>query len=209
MKSTNSQMTLVIDGGNEYKVTGLRARKVRRRILAGREDGWSWCQRRPEIESLTACRLDLHQWTTLSSASQLTVRLGWPHYRWEAPDKIINDAAMQALGGLWFGLGAAMVADGVLQPIDLGTSTKNSTRITHGLGKKWRSTAEVIQKTQRGAGGRPSYLVAETARAKKLPLDWVAKCRCLPRWLSNGIRIVLEQPCVRSLDWLTCRCGFR
>lgn len=59
---------------------------------------------------------------------------GWVGFRFEAafgrPVKIINDAAMQALGsykrgkmlflGLGTGLGSAMVVDGVVEPMELG-----------------------------------------------------------------------------------------
>jgi len=59
---------------------------------------------------------------------------GWVGFDFEAafgkPVKIVNDAAMQALGsyergrmlflGLGTGLGSAMIADGVLEPLELG-----------------------------------------------------------------------------------------
>jgi polyphosphate glucokinase len=59
---------------------------------------------------------------------------GWAGFDFEAaftrPVKVINDAAMQALGsykhgkmlflGLGTGLGSAMVADGIVEPMELG-----------------------------------------------------------------------------------------
>ena len=59
---------------------------------------------------------------------------GWVHFDYRAalgrPIKIINDAAMQALGsykggkmlfmGLGTGLGSALIADGVIEPMELG-----------------------------------------------------------------------------------------
>ena len=59
---------------------------------------------------------------------------GWVHFDYRAalgrPVKIINDAAMQALGsyrggkmlflGLGTGLGSALIADGVIEPMELG-----------------------------------------------------------------------------------------
>jgi polyphosphate glucokinase len=59
---------------------------------------------------------------------------GWAHFDYRAalgrPVKIINDAAMQALGsykggkmlflGLGTGLGSALIADGVIEPMELG-----------------------------------------------------------------------------------------
>jgi polyphosphate glucokinase len=59
---------------------------------------------------------------------------GWVHFDYQAafarPVKIINDAAMQALGsykggrmlflGLGTGLGSTLIADGVVEPMELG-----------------------------------------------------------------------------------------
>jgi len=59
---------------------------------------------------------------------------GWVHFDYQAafgrPVKIINDAAMQALGsyrggkmlflGLGTGLGSALIADGIVEPMELG-----------------------------------------------------------------------------------------
>ena len=59
---------------------------------------------------------------------------GWVGFDWQAafgcPAKIVNDAAMQAMGsyqggkmlflGLGTGLGSAMVIDGIVEPMELG-----------------------------------------------------------------------------------------
>ncbi|MBV8471907.1 MAG: ROK family protein [Hyphomicrobiales bacterium] len=83
----------------------------------------------------------------------------------ERPTKVINDAAMQALGsyktgkmlflGLGTGLGSSMVVDGVVEPMELGhLPYKKGTyedyvgaRGLHRLGKKrWRkAVAEVVE----------------------------------------------------------------
>src|ERR1700754_2879256 len=63
-----------------------------------------------------------------------TLRRGWMKFDFAAafkrPVKIVNDAAMQALGsykgrkmlflGLGTGLGSAMIVDGILEPMELG-----------------------------------------------------------------------------------------
>jgi polyphosphate glucokinase len=95
---------------------------------------------------------------------------GWVGFRFEQafghPIKIINDAAMQALGsykkgrmlflGLGTGLGSAMVVDGIVEPMELGhlpykKSTYEDYVGIHGLEKrgkkKWRkSVADVVEK---------------------------------------------------------------
>jgi polyphosphate glucokinase len=92
---------------------------------------------------------------------------GWVGFNFETafghPVKLINDAAMQALGsykggkmlflGLGTGLGSAMIMDGVLEPMELGhLPYKKSTyedyvgeRGLHRLGKrKWRRHVEDV-----------------------------------------------------------------
>src|SRR5262249_28078413 len=67
---------------------------------------------------------------------------GWVRFDFAAafgcPVKLINDAAMQALGsyqggvllflGLGIGLGAALVTDGIVTPMELGTSPTERAR---------------------------------------------------------------------------------
>lgn len=93
---------------------------------------------------------------------------GWVHFDYRAalgrPVKIINDAAMQALGsykggkmlflGLGTGLGSALIVDGIVQPMELGhlpyrKGTYEAYVGQHGLEqrgkKKWRRyVAEVV-----------------------------------------------------------------
>jgi polyphosphate glucokinase len=95
---------------------------------------------------------------------------GWVGFRYEhafgCPIKIVNDAAMQALGsykkgrmlflGLGTGLGSAMVVDGIVEPMELGhlpykKSTYEDYVGIHGLEKrgkkKWRKSVEdVVEK---------------------------------------------------------------
>jgi polyphosphate glucokinase len=67
-------------------------------------------------------------------AEPVNLGKGWVHFEYQAgfrrPVKIINDAAMQALGsyrggkmlflGLGTGLGSTLVVDGILEPLELG-----------------------------------------------------------------------------------------
>ncbi len=122
---------------------------------------------------------------------------GWVGFDYEAafgrPTKIINDAAMQALGsydggrmlflGLGTGLGSAMIVDGVLEPMELGHLPYKK-RLTYEdfvgqrglkrLGKKrWRiEVAEVINTVR--AALLPDYIVlggGNVKLLKELPPD--------------------------------------
>jgi len=107
------------------------------------------------------------------------------------PVKIVNDAAMQALGsyeggrmlflGLGTGLGSAFVVDGILEPLELAHLPYKKGRTYEdyaGLAglermgkKKWRSSvADVVEKLQ--AALLPDYVVLGGGNArllKKLP----------------------------------------
>ena len=92
---------------------------------------------------------------------------GWVDFDYAAafgrPVKIINDAAMQALGsykggkllflGLGTGLGSAMVVDGVVEPMELGHAAYRRSNFEHYLGvaalermgrKKWRAEVDQV-----------------------------------------------------------------
>jgi polyphosphate glucokinase len=115
---------------------------------------------------------------------------GWVGFDFEkafgCPVKVINDAAMQALGsykggrmlflGLGTGLGSAMVVNGVLEPMELahlpyGKSTFEDYVGLCGLErlgkKKWRRhVAEVVEQLK--AGLQADYVVIGGGNAKKL-----------------------------------------
>lgn len=116
---------------------------------------------------------------------------GWVGFNFEAafgcPVKIINDAAMQALGsysggrmlflGLGTGLGSAMIVDGLIQPMELahlpykkGKTFEDYVGI-HGLArrgkKKWRKAVlEVVERLKTAL--EPDYVVIGGGNAKKL-----------------------------------------
>ncbi|MGI9147310.1 MAG: ROK family protein [Chloroflexota bacterium] len=116
---------------------------------------------------------------------------GWIGFDFAAalgrPTKIINDAAMQALGsyeggrmlflGLGTGLGSAMVVDGVVQPMELAHlpyEKKRTYEQTVGLAalkrwgkKKWRRKVNAVLEELAGAL-EPDYVVLGGGNAKLL-----------------------------------------
>ena len=123
-------------------------------------------------------------------AEPLNLGSGWVGFDFAQalgkPTKVVNDAAMQALGsyeggrmlflGLGTGLGSAMVADGVLEPLELAhLPFRKATfedyvgeRGRKRLGKKdWEKTVfEVIERLS--AALEPDYVVVGGGNAKKL-----------------------------------------
>jgi polyphosphate glucokinase len=115
---------------------------------------------------------------------------GWVGFDYEAafgkPTKVVNDAAMQALGsyegdrmlfiGLGTGLGSALVANGSVQPMELGhlpykKATFEDYASSAGLekrGKKrWRADiADIVAKLT--AAMEPDYVMLGGGNAKKL-----------------------------------------
>jgi polyphosphate glucokinase len=106
---------------------------------------------------------------------------GWVGFDFErafgTPVRVVNDAAMQALGsyeggtmlflGLGTGLGSALVADGVVQPMELGHLPYRKATFEDYVGeaglerrgkKRWRKdVADVVARFQ--AGLEPDYVV--------------------------------------------------
>jgi polyphosphate glucokinase len=117
---------------------------------------------------------------------------GWVDFNFEKafrrPVKLLNDAAMQAVGsykggrmlflGLGTGLGSAMIADGILEPMELGHLPYRKGTYEHYLGTaglkrhgkaKWRDWVEDVVKRLTAAlepddvvlgGGNVKYLKA-------------------------------------------------
>jgi len=123
-------------------------------------------------------------------AEPVNLGKGWVGFDFEAafgkPTKVVNDAAMQALGsydggkmlflGLGTGLGSALVVDGVVEPMELGhLPFRKATfedyvgeRGRKRLGKKdWqKAVAEAIEALT--AALDPEYVVLGGGNAKKL-----------------------------------------
>ncbi len=110
------------------------------------------------------------------------------HKAFGRPTKIINDAAMQALGsyrggrmlflGLGTGLGSALIVDGVLEPMELGhLPYKNGRTYEDYIGdaalkrrgkKKWiKSVFDVVAKLKNAL--QADYVVLGGGNAKRLP----------------------------------------
>ena len=115
---------------------------------------------------------------------------GWVGFDYEAafgkPTKVVNDAAMQALGsyeggkmlfiGLGTGLGSALVANGFVQPMELGhlpykKATFEDYAGSAGLEKRgkarWRAdVADIVARLN--AAMEPDYVMLGGGNAKKL-----------------------------------------
>ncbi len=115
---------------------------------------------------------------------------GWAGFDYEAafgkPTKVVNDAAMQALGsyeggkmlfiGLGTGVGSALVANGFVQPMELGHLPYKKATFEDYAGeaglekrgkKRWRAdVADIVAKLS--AALEPDYVVLGGGNAKKL-----------------------------------------
>jgi polyphosphate glucokinase len=115
---------------------------------------------------------------------------GWVGFDYERafgkPTKVVNDAAMQALGdydggkmlflGLGTGLGSALIVDGILEPMELGHLPFRKATFEDYVGargrarlgkKKWR--AAVLETVERlSAALEPDYVVLGGGDAKRL-----------------------------------------
>jgi polyphosphate glucokinase len=115
---------------------------------------------------------------------------GWVGFDFDAafghPVKLVNDAAMQALGsyeggrmlflGLGTGLGTALIVDGIVEPMELGHLPFHKTTFEDCVGirglkrlgkKKWRrAVADVVARLT--AALEPDYVVLGGGNVKKL-----------------------------------------
>jgi polyphosphate glucokinase len=115
---------------------------------------------------------------------------GWVGFNFEAafkcPVKVVNDAAMQALGsykrgkmlflGLGTGLGSALIVDGIVEPMELGHLPYKKATFEDYVGirglekygkKKWRSyVADVVERLV--AAIEPDEVVLGGGNVKKL-----------------------------------------
>jgi predicted NBD/HSP70 family sugar kinase len=115
---------------------------------------------------------------------------GWTGFDYQAafgvPTKIVNDAAMQALGsyeggtmlflGLGTGLGSALVTDGIVQPMELGHLPYRKATYEDYVGdaalerrgkKRWRTSVVDVVATL-AAALEPDYVVLGGGNADKL-----------------------------------------
>jgi predicted NBD/HSP70 family sugar kinase len=165
-----------IDSGPQM-TPGEMMRELRRALK-----GWSW-----EVVSMGYPGPVVHG-RPLSEPHNLAP--GWVHFdfakAWGCPVRILNDAAMQALGsykggrmlflGLGTGLGSAMIVEGKLEPMELAhLPYKKATyedyvgaRGLERLGKKrWRKQVlKVVERLKEAL--EPEYVVLGGGNAKKL-----------------------------------------
>jgi polyphosphate glucokinase len=146
------------------------------------------------------------------AAEPVNLGAGWVGFDYAAafgkPTKVVNDAAMQALGsyeggrmlflGLGTGLGSALVTDGFVQPMELGhlpykKATFEDYVGSAGLGKRgkrrWRlDVADVVAKLTAALG--PEYVVLGGGNAKKLdPLPPNARLGSNQNAFTGGFRL--------------------
>jgi polyphosphate glucokinase len=146
------------------------------------------------------------------AAEPVNLGPGWVGFdfvtAFEKPTKVVNDAAMQALGsyeggrmlflGLGTGLGSALVANGFVQPMELGhlpykKATFEDYVGSAGLGKRgkrrWRlDVADVVAKLS--AALEPEYVVLGGGNAKKLdPLPPNARLGSNENAFAGGFRL--------------------
>jgi polyphosphate glucokinase len=187
---------LVVDvGGSHVKVRASGEPERRRTdsgpamtaaemVTAVRElaQGWDWERVSVGIPS------PVHNGRVLSEPANLGE--GWVGFDYEGafgrPTKVVNDAAMQALGsyeggtmlflGLGTGLGSALVSDGLVQPLELGHLPYRKKTFEDYTGeaaleqrgkKRWRRDVADAIETLRAAL-EPDYVVLGGGNADKL-----------------------------------------
>ena len=145
-------------------------------------EGWNWDRTAVGIPS------PVHDGRVV--ADPINLGQGWAGFDYEAafgvPTKVVNDAAMQALGsyeggkmlflGLGTGLGSALVSEGLVQPMELGHLPYRKktfedyvgTAALERLGKKrWRQdVADAVAALT--AALEPEYVVLGGGNAKEL-----------------------------------------
>jgi polyphosphate glucokinase len=134
-----ARVVLAVDVGGSHVKALASNRKERRRFVSGRTltpeqmvegtleavAGWTWSRVTVGIPAPVRGGKVLHDPANLGA--------GWVGFDYEAafgkPTQVVNDAVMQAVGsyqggrmlflGLGTGLGSAMIADGVIEPLEL------------------------------------------------------------------------------------------
>jgi predicted NBD/HSP70 family sugar kinase len=148
----------------------------------GLAEGWDWDRVSVGVPS------PVHGGRVVSEPVNLGE--GWVGFDYEAafgrPTKVVNDAAMQALGsyeggtmlflGLGTGLGSALVSDGLVQPLELGhlpyrkatfEDYTGETALERRGKKRWRRDVADAIETLRAAL-EPDYVVLGGGNADKL-----------------------------------------
>ena len=191
-----SKRVLVVDVGGTHVKTIVTGAKERRQFSSGPKlsakqmaagvleiaDGWRFEVVSVGVPAPVRAGKVLHEPVNLGK--------GWVGFDYEGafgrPTKVVNDAAMQALGsyqggrmlflGLGTGLGSAMIVDGILEPMELGHLPFRKATFEDYVGergyrrlgkKRWRKVvAEVIEQLR--AALEPDYVVLGGGNADRL-----------------------------------------
>jgi polyphosphate glucokinase len=193
---SSAPVVLVVDvGGSHVKLT-TSAGEEPRRVASGPEltaeqmaeqalalaEGWTFDVVTLGVPAQVHANRVVHEPVNLGD--------GWIGFDYEAvfgrPTKVVNDAAMQAVGsyeggrmlflGLGTGLGSAMIDEHVVEPMELGHLPYKKRTYEEYVGraaqdrlgrKRWRRTvAEVIEEFRKAL--EPDYIVLGGGEAKKL-----------------------------------------
>jgi polyphosphate glucokinase len=198
----SSTSVLAVDVGGSHVKILLTGETERRRVASGPTmtaaemveatlslaDGWSW-----ECVSI-GIPTPVHGGRVV--ADPVNLGPGWTGFDYQGafgkPTRVVNDAAMQALGsyqggtmlflGLGTGLGSALVTDGLVQPMELGALPyRKSTyegyvgdagRVRRGR-KRWEKDVTTVVLTL-SAALEPDYVVlggGNAGKLKELPPD--------------------------------------
>ncbi len=155
---------------------------------------------------------------------------GWVGFDYEAaferPVKIVNDAAMQALGsynggrllflGLGTGLGSAMVIDGVVEPLELAHLPYAKATFEDYVGerglkrlgkKRWRKRVELVVETLVTAT-EPTDVVIGGGNVKKLKeMPPHARAGSNDNAFAGGFRLWTDEDSIPSGSHPSCNAG--
>jgi polyphosphate glucokinase len=195
---------LAVDVGGSHVKLLVNGARERRRFVSGKK--FTAAQM---VEGVLEHALDL-EYTVVSvgipapvvdgrvAQEPMNLGKGWVGFDYEAafgkPTKVVNDAAMQALGGytggrmlflgLGTGLGSTMVVDGILEPMELAHLPFRKATFEDYVGqrgrerlgeKRWRKA--VLETIERLAAAlEPEYVVLGGGNAKRIG-ELPANCR--------------------------------
>lgn len=187
---------LAVDVGGNHVKTLLQGETIPRRFDSGPD------LTAAQMVQVVASLADTWSWDCISlgipapvkqgrvTADPVNLGPGWAGFDYAGafgcPTKVVNDAAMQALGsyegevmlflGLGTGLGSALVAGGLVQPMELGHLPYRDSTFEEHVGdaaleregkKRWRKdVADVVARLT--AALEPDYVVLGGGNAKKL-----------------------------------------
>ena len=180
-----SHVKILLSGEDEPRRAASLPRMTPKQMVAlavGLAEGWAW--ERVSVGVPTP----VHAGRVVSDP--INLGKGWAGFDYQAafgvPTKVVNDAAMQALGsyqggtmlflGLGTGLGSALVTAGLVQPMELGHLPYRKATYEDYVGeaalerhgkKRWRTNVADVVATL-AAALEPDYVVLGGGNAEKL-----------------------------------------